>query len=119
MAKIIPIRDLKNTSTISDMCHDSEEPIFVTKNGYADVVIMSNETYENQMKRIETYYKGLLEVCKKDIHLLEKIDDLTPEDTLEALMRADTPEEKFFYEMLGNMLIQKKQREVIAAGNLF
>lgn len=31
MPQIVPIRDLKNTNKISQMCHDSEEPIFVTK----------------------------------------------------------------------------------------
>ena len=47
--QIVPIRDLKNTNKISQMCHDSEEPIFVTKNGYGDIVMMSMETYERQM----------------------------------------------------------------------
>ena len=46
MPQIVPIRDLKNTNKISQMCHDSEEPIFVTKNGYGDIVMMSMETYE-------------------------------------------------------------------------
>lgn len=46
MPKIIPIKELKNTSEISEMCHGTEEPIFVTKNGYGDMVIMSMETYE-------------------------------------------------------------------------
>ena len=32
MPQIIPIKDLKNTSEISDMCHKTEEPIYVTKN---------------------------------------------------------------------------------------
>ena len=41
MPQIVPIRDLKNTNKISQMCHDSEEPIFVTKNGYGDIVMMS------------------------------------------------------------------------------
>ena len=45
MPQIIPIKDLKNTSEISDMCHKSEEPIYVTKNGYGDMVIMSMEIY--------------------------------------------------------------------------
>ena len=49
MPQIVPIRDLKNTKKISQMCHDSEEPIFVTKNGYGDIVMMSMETYERQM----------------------------------------------------------------------
>ncbi len=31
MPQIIPIKDLKNTSEISDMCHKTEEPIYVTK----------------------------------------------------------------------------------------
>ena len=43
MPQIIPIKDLKNTSEISDMCHKTEEPIYVTKNGYGDMVIMSME----------------------------------------------------------------------------
>ena len=32
MPQIIPIKDLKNTSDISEMCHRTDEPIFVTKN---------------------------------------------------------------------------------------
>lgn len=47
--QIIPIRDLKNTSEISAMCHMNNEPIFVTKNGYGDMVVMSMETYEKNM----------------------------------------------------------------------
>jgi PHD/YefM family antitoxin component YafN of YafNO toxin-antitoxin module len=49
MPQIIPIRDLKNTSEISAMCHMHNEPIFVTKNGYGDMVVMSMETYEKSM----------------------------------------------------------------------
>ncbi len=55
MPQIIPIKDLKNTSEISDMCHKTEEPIYVTKNGYGDMVIMSMETYESTMRRISMY----------------------------------------------------------------
>ena len=47
MPQIIPIKDLKNTSEISDMCHKSDEPIYITKNGYGDMVIMSMEIYES------------------------------------------------------------------------
>ena len=46
MPQIIPIKDLKNTSEISEMCHKTDEPIYVTKNGYGDMVIMSMEIYE-------------------------------------------------------------------------
>ncbi len=55
MPQIIPIKDLKNTSEISDMCHKSEEPIYITKNGYGDMVIMSMETYESAMYRLSVY----------------------------------------------------------------
>lgn len=46
MPQIIPIRDLKNTSEISALCRHAKEPVFITKNGYGDMVIMSIETYE-------------------------------------------------------------------------
>ena len=55
MPQIIQIKDLKNTSEISDMCHKAGEPIYVTKNGYGDMVIMSMETYEEMRKQISVY----------------------------------------------------------------
>ena len=55
MPQIIPIKDLKNTSEISDMCHKSEEPIYITKNGYGDMVIMSMEIYESAMRQLSVY----------------------------------------------------------------
>ena len=57
MPEIIPIRDLKNTNEISQKCHSCDEPIFVTKNGYGDMVIMSMATYENAMVLNEVYGK--------------------------------------------------------------
>ena len=50
MPRIIPIRDLRNTSAISEMAHSSQEPIFVTKNGYSDLVILSAELYEKMVQ---------------------------------------------------------------------
>jgi prevent-host-death family protein len=57
MLQIIPIRDLKNTSEISDRCHAAQEPIFITKNGYGDMVIMSLETYEKKLRMLDVYSK--------------------------------------------------------------
>lgn len=57
MPQIIPIRDLKNTSEISEICHSTKEPVFVTKNGYGDMVIMSMETYEKTMLMNNIYSK--------------------------------------------------------------
>jgi prevent-host-death family protein len=46
MPLIMPIRDLRNTSEISDIAHKAQEPIFITKNGYSDLVVMSSELYD-------------------------------------------------------------------------
>ena len=57
MPNIIPIEDVKNTSKISEMCKESDEPVFVTKNGYGDMVIMSAETYEKKFHLLDVYEK--------------------------------------------------------------
>jgi len=57
MPQIIPIRDLKNTSAVSQMCQESKEPIYVTKNGYGDMVIMSMKTYQEKMFMHDIYSK--------------------------------------------------------------
>ena len=55
MPMIMPIRDLRKTSEISELAHKNKEPIFITKNGYSDLVIMSTELYEQfaQINRID------------------------------------------------------------------
>ena len=57
MPRIIPIRDLKNTAAVSQMCSESKEPVYITKNGYGDMVIMSMEAYEHQQIMNEVYAK--------------------------------------------------------------
>jgi PHD/YefM family antitoxin component YafN of YafNO toxin-antitoxin module len=57
MPKIRPITDLRNTTEISDICHQSYEPIFITKNGYGDLVVMSIEAYERQLAKADLYAK--------------------------------------------------------------
>ncbi|MFK9090297.1 type II toxin-antitoxin system prevent-host-death family antitoxin [Bacillus salipaludis] len=57
MPLIRPITDLRNTNRISKICHKSKEPVFITKNGYRDLVVMSMETYERQMALVEVYKK--------------------------------------------------------------
>ena len=65
MPRIVPIRDLKNTTAISTHCHEDEEPIFVNKNGYGDMVLMSMETYEKSLFLANVY--GKLEEAKDDM----------------------------------------------------
>jgi len=57
MPQIIPIRDLKNTGVISQMCQESSEPIYITKNGYGDMVIMSMKMYQEKLFMIDVYNK--------------------------------------------------------------
>ena len=50
---IRPITDLKKTSEISALCHETGEPVFITKNGYCDLVIMSVDSYERRLCMVE------------------------------------------------------------------
>lgn len=52
MPQIRPITDLRNTTEISNACHARREPMFITKNGYGDMVIMSIETYEEMLETV-------------------------------------------------------------------
>lgn len=54
MPQIRPITDLRNTNEISEICHAKKEPVFITKNGYGDLVVMSMETYESMLETAET-----------------------------------------------------------------
>ncbi len=65
MPQIIPIKELKNTSEISEMCHGADEPIYITKNGYGDMVIMSMEVYEQTMRKLSIYRD--IELSESDV----------------------------------------------------
>ena len=54
MPQIRPITDLRNTTEISELCHAKREPLFITKNGYGDLVVMSIETYEEMIETART-----------------------------------------------------------------
>ncbi len=72
MPQILPIKDLRNTSEISELCHKKNEPVFITKNGYGDMVVMSMETYEMHMALSEIYDKiSLAERQIKEGNLLD------------------------------------------------
>ena len=82
MPKIIPIKELKKTSEISEMCHEADGPIYITENGYGDMVIMSMENYEAVMRQLAIY---------RDIEISEKqIENGQTKDARSALkeMRA-------------------------------
>ena len=55
MPSIRPSSDLRNNyNEISEFCNRSNEPVFITKNGYGDLVVMSIETYEEMMETLLT-----------------------------------------------------------------
>ena len=72
MPHIIPIRDLKKTSELSKLCREAKEPVFITKNGYGDMVIMSMETYEKTMFMNDVCRK--LDVAEQSIAKGEVVD---------------------------------------------
>ena len=57
MTEIRPLDDLKNTEKISELCHQSDEPIYITKDGYGDLVVMSKKSYDKKLARLELYEK--------------------------------------------------------------
>lgn len=58
MPQIRPISELRNNfAEISKIVHEQNEPVFITKNGYGDMVVMSMQEYEKQQARIELYQK--------------------------------------------------------------
>ena len=82
MPKIMPITVLRNTNDISDTCRKLEEPIFITKNGHGDMVVMSIETYERDLALVDVYRK--LTVAEKQIMNGETVDAKTALKNLRA-----------------------------------
>jgi len=58
MPQIRPVSDLRNNfADISRIVHETSEPVFLTKNGYGDMVVMSIEAYERKLFESEIYFK--------------------------------------------------------------
>lgn len=58
MAIIKPVSYLRNNfADVSAMVHETAEPVYLTKNGYGDMVVMSIETYEKALYDAEVYLK--------------------------------------------------------------
>ncbi|MHC1762556.1 MAG: type II toxin-antitoxin system Phd/YefM family antitoxin [Negativicutes bacterium] len=81
MPEIRPITDLRNTNEISELCHKKQEPIFITKNGYGDLVVMSMKTYERQMALIEVYQK----LAESEKQIADGVPLLDGEEVFEKL----------------------------------
>jgi len=58
MKRIRPVSDLRNNfAEISRVVHETGEPVFLTKNGYGDMVVMSIEAYEARQFESEIFHK--------------------------------------------------------------
>lgn len=56
MPSIRPISDLRsNANEISDFCRQTREPVYITRNGTGDMVVISMEEYERQQALIDLY----------------------------------------------------------------
>lgn len=66
MPTIRPISDLRNNANeISDYCRQTREPVYITRNGNGDMVVLSMEEYERQQALIDLY--GKLAVAEQEI----------------------------------------------------
>ena len=66
MPVIRPISDLRNkTPEIERLCRPSGEPVFITKNGENDLVVLSAAAYERDQARLRLY--DLLAAAENDV----------------------------------------------------
>lgn len=90
MPIIKPISDLRNHfNEIAELCHNEKEPIFITKNGIGEFVVMSLPLYEEQQARLDLY---------------EKLQ--------EAEIEAETTSIRYSHQDVINTLKKKANREV-------
>ena len=58
MPYIRPISDLRNRAhEISDLCHQEGQPVYITRNGKGDMVVMSQAHYEQMRSLLDLYQK--------------------------------------------------------------
>ena len=77
MPTIRPSSDLRNNyNEISTICHEFDEPVYITKNGKGDLAVMSIETYEKIVGRIELYKlldEGIDDIEKGKVQSVENV----------------------------------------------
>lgn len=71
MKMIRPVSDLRNNfADISKTVHETAQPVFLTKNGYGDMVVLSMEAYEALRLDSEIYFK--LQEAEREAELTDK-----------------------------------------------
>ena len=85
MNMIRPVSDLRNNfADISRTVHETAQPVFLTKNGYGDMVVMSMEAYENLQFDSEVYSK----LAEAERQAAETNERFSQKDVLEAMKAA-------------------------------
>lgn len=62
---IVPVTEMRDTNKFAEKCKNSKEPIFITKNGYGDLVCMSMQLYEELIEKADIQsklYEGIKEM---------------------------------------------------------
>ena len=85
MNMIRPVSDLRNNfADISKTVHETAQPVFLTKNGYGDMVVLSMEAFENLQFESEVYFK--LQEAEKEAELTDQ--RYSSKDVLKAMKDA-------------------------------
>lgn len=82
---IRPVSDLRNNfAEISKTVHQTNQPVFLTKNGYGDMVVLSMEAFENLQFESEIYAK--LQAAEREAELTDQ--RFSSKDILKAMRKA-------------------------------
>lgn len=85
MNMIRPVSDLRNNfAEISKIVHETSQPVFLTKNGYGDMVVLSMEAFENLQFDSQIYFK--LQEAEREAELTEQ--RYSSKDVLKAMKAA-------------------------------
>ena len=85
MNMIRPVSDLRNNfADISKTVHETAKPVFLTKNGYGDMVVMSIEAFESLQFESEVYFK--LQEAEREAELTDQ--RYSSKDVLKAMKAA-------------------------------
>ena len=85
MKMIRPVSDLRNNfAEISKTVHETAKPVFLTKNGYGDMVVLSMEAFESLQFESEVYFK--LQAAEREAELTDK--RYSSKEVLQAMREA-------------------------------
>ena len=85
MNVIRPISDLRDNFTeISETVHETAQPVFLTKDGYGDMVVLSMESFQSMQFESEVYFK-LLEAEREAEHTNKRYSS---KEVLDAMREA-------------------------------